>query len=157
MDWPAIVKEIIAGGTHIAVLITVIIIPLMVGLALLTDSRLLDRAVGFTHPIMKRLNLSSRAAFPLMAGLFFGIVFGSGVIISFANDGSLTKRDLMLVLVFLGVCHSIIEDTLIFIALGANWWVLISCRFFLAALAALTASFILPTRPEAVKHRDSNS
>ena len=150
MDWPAILKEIIAGGTRIAVLITAIIIPLMVGLALLTDSRLLDRVVGFTHPIMKRLNLSNQAAFPLMAGLFFGIVFGSGVIISFAKDGSLTKRDLMLVLVFLGVCHSVIEDTLIFIALGANWWVLISCRFFLAGLAAFIASLILPAKPVAV-------
>ena len=150
MDWPVILKEIIAGGTRIAVLITAIIIPLMVGLALLTDSRLLDRVVGFTHPIMKRLSLSNQAAFPLMAGLFFGIVFGSGVIISFAKDGSLTKRDLMLVLVFLGVCHSVIEDTLIFIALGANWWVLISCRFFLAGLAAFIASLILPAKPVAV-------
>ncbi len=80
-----------------------------------------------------------------------GLVFGAGVIISFANDGTLTKRDLILVLVFLGICHSIIEDTLIFAALGANLWVLISCRFILAALAAFAVSFVLPSRPDAVK------
>jgi len=151
LDWQVILQEIITGGAHIAVLVPAIIIPLMIVLALLTDSRLLDRGVVFIQPVMQRLSLSSRAAFPLLAGFFLGIVFGSGVIISFANDGTLTKRDLILVLIFLGICHSIVEDTLIFAALGANWWVLISCRFVLAALATFAVSFVLPSRPDAVK------
>jgi hypothetical protein len=151
LDWQVIFQEIITGGAHIAVLVPAIIIPLMVVLELLTDTRLLDRGVGFIQPVMQRLNLSGRVAFPLLAGLFLGIVFGSGVIISFANDGTLTKRDLVIVLVFLGVCHSIIEDTVIFTALGANWWVLISCRLVLAAFAAIAVSFVVPLRPEAVK------
>jgi len=119
----------------------------MLGLALLKDSRLLDRAAGFLQPVMQRLKLSNNAAYPLLAGLFLGIVFGSGVIISFAKDGSLTKRDLMLVLVFLGICHSIVEDTVVFIALGANWWVLIGARIFLAALAAFAVSILLRPKP----------
>jgi len=151
LDWQVILQEIITGGARIAVLVPAIIIPLMVVLALLTDTRLLDRGVGFIQPVMQRLNLSNRVAFPLLAGLFLGIVFGSGVIISVAKDGTLTKRDLILVLVFLGICHSVIEDTLIFAALGANWWVLISCRFVLAVLAALAVSFVLPSRPDPVK------
>ena len=151
MDWQVILREIITGGAHIAVLVPAIIIPLMIVLALLTDSRLLDRGVVFIQPVMQRLNLSSRVAFPLLAGFFLGIVFGSGVIISFANDGTLTKRDLILVLIFLSICHSIVEDTLIFAALGANWWVLISCRFVLAALAAFAVSLVLPSRADAVK------
>ena len=150
MDWRVILQEIITGGAHIAVLVPAIIIPLMIVLALLTDSRLLDRGVVLIQPVMQRLSLSSRAAFPLLAGFFLGIVFGSGVIISFANDGTLTKRDLILVLIFLSICHSIVEDTLIFAALGANWWVLISCRLVLAALAAFAVSLVLP-RPDAIK------
>ena len=150
MDWPLIIREILANSVHITVLLTAIIIPLMVGLALLKDSHLLDRAAGFLQPLMQRLKLSNRAAYPLLAGLFLGIIFGSGVIIAFAGDGSLTKRDLTLVLVFLGICHSIIEDTVVFIALGANWWVLISVRFLLAALAAFAVSFLLRPKRGAV-------
>jgi hypothetical protein len=151
LDWQLVFQEIITGGTRIVILVPAIIIPLMIVLALLTDTRLLDIGVGLIQPVMQRLSLSNRVAFPLLAGLFLGIVFGSGVIISFANNGTLTKRDLIIVLVFLGICHSIIEDTLIFAALGANWWVLISCRFVLAALAAYAVSFMLPARLDAVK------
>ncbi len=151
MDWQVIVQEIVTGGARIVLLVPAIIIPLMVVIALLTDTRLLDRGVDFIQPVMKRLKLSGRVAFPLLAGLFLGIVFGSGVIISFANEDTLTKRDLIIVLVFLGICHSVIEDTLIFAALGANWWVLISIRFVLAALAAFAVSFMLPARLGTVK------
>jgi len=149
LDWPLIIREILINSVRITLLLAAIIIPLMVALALLRDARLLDRAAGLLQPILKRLKISNRAAFPLLAGFFLGIVIGSGVIIAFAREGSLTKRDLMLVLVFLGICHSIIEDTLIFVALGANWWVLISARLLLAALAALLVSFFLQPNPAA--------
>jgi len=151
LDWQLILQEIITGGARVTDLVPAIIIPLMVVLALLTDTRLLDRGVEFIQPVMRRLNLSNRVAFPLLAGLFLGIVFGSGVIIAVAKDGTLTKRDLVIVLVFLGICHSVIEDAVIFAALGANWWVLISCRFVLAAFAAFAVSFVVPLGPVEIK------
>ena len=150
MDWPLIISEILTNSIRITLLVSAVIIPLMLGLALLNDSRLLDRAAGFLQPVMQRLTLSNNAAYPLLAGLFLGIVFGSGVILAFAKDGSLTKRDLMLVLVFLGICHSIIEDTVVFIALGANGWVLVCARFLLAALAAFAVSLLMRPKPAAV-------
>jgi Fe2+ transport system protein B len=155
LNWPLIIREILTNSVRITLLVTAIIIPLMLALALLKDSRLLDRAAAFLRPVMQRLTLSNNAAYPLLAGLFLGIVFGSGVILSFAKDGSLTKRDLMLVLVFLGICHSIIEDTVVFIALGANGWVLIFARFFLASLAAGAVSILIRPKPD-VLTIDSN-
>ena len=157
MDWPLIIRQILISSARITLLLAAIIIPLMVGLALLRDARLLDRAAGLLQPILKRLTLSNRAAFPLLAGFFLGIVIGSGVIITFTREGSLTKRDLMLVLVFLGICHSVIEDTLIFIALGANWWVLISARILLAGFAAFLVSFFLQPKSAAAKVNKFNS
>jgi len=150
MDWPLIIQEILTNSVRITLLLTGIIVPLMVGLAVLKDSRLLDRAARLLQPLMQRLKLSDNAAYPLLAGLFLGIIFGSGVILSFARDGSLTKRDLMLVLVFLGICHSIIEDTVVFIAIGANGWVLIGARFLLAAIAAFFVSLLLRPKPVAL-------
>jgi len=151
LNWPLILREILINSVRITLLLGAIIIPLMVALALLRDARLLDRAAGFLQPVLKRLNITNRAAFPLLAGFFLGIVIGSGVIIAFAREGSLTKRDLMLVFAFLGICHSIIEDTLIFVALGANWWVLISARLLLAVFAAGLVAFFLQSKSPAAK------
>lgn len=140
MDWLFIIKEILIGSGRIALLVSIIIIPLMLLLAVLKDSHVLERATLLIEPVMKRFSLSDKAAFPVLAGLLLGLVYGSGVIISFAKDGILTKRDLGLVLVFLGVCHAVIEDNVIFISLGANAWVLIITRFFMALLAAFVFS-----------------
>ena len=82
----------------------------------------------------------------LVAGLLLGVVFGSGVLLSFSKDRSLTKRDLILVLVFLSVCHSVIEDTVIFVALGVNAWFLIVFRFLLAVFATFLVACLLGRR-----------
>ncbi len=78
MDWQVILREIITGGAHIAVLVPAIIIPVMVVLALLADARLLDRGVGFIQPAMRQLNLSNRMAFPLLVGLFWDLSSARG-------------------------------------------------------------------------------
>lgn len=148
MDWLALFHEILAGGLRIGLLVTAIIVPISLGLSLLKDAHLLDRAAASVGPVLRRFRLPGPAAFPLLAGLFLGIVFGSGVILSFAREGSLKKGDLLILLVFLGVCHSIIEDTLIFVALGANGWVLMGLRFLLAFLAAFIVSHLLRERPK---------
>ncbi len=148
MDWLLIIKEMLIGSGRIALLVSVIIIPLMLLLAVLKDSGILDRATLLIEPAMKRFGLSNKAAFPILAGLLLGIVYGSGVIISFAKDRTLTKRDLGLVLVFLGVCHGVIEDNVIFISLGASAWILIFSRFFMALLAAFAVSIFFHPKPE---------
>ena len=43
MDWQVVLQELVTNGARIAILVPAIIIPLMVVLALLTDSRLLEQ------------------------------------------------------------------------------------------------------------------
>jgi len=42
------------------------------------------------------------------------------------------KREAFLIMLFLSICHAIIEDTLIFVVIGANGIILVAIRFFLA-------------------------
>lgn len=112
--------------------IALIVIPLMIVLQFIQELKLLDKCSFLFAPFAKLLGISKHASLPLLAGLFFGIAYGSGVIIQTAKDGLMTKRECYLVIIFLAVCHSFFEDNLLFVAIGANPYILFIGRLFLA-------------------------
>lgn len=123
----------------------VIIIPIMICMEILKDLKILDRLTTKLHWTVKPFGLPQAAVFPLLVGLVLGLSYGAGFIIQAAKDGALTKRDLYLVSLFLVINHSMFEDTLLFAALGANAWLLITFRFVTSVIITLVVSkFVLP-------------
>ncbi len=78
------------------------------------------------------MGVSEDSAFPLAIGLVFGLAYGAGVIIKSSKDGNLDKRSLILVSIFLACCHAVFEDTLLFVTIGANGWMLLTIRIITA-------------------------
>ena len=66
-------------------------------------------------------------------------VTGAGILIREVDAGHLDRRDVFFIATFLMICHSIIEDALIFVIFGANYWVIVGVR----VAAAFIISFIL--------------
>ncbi|WP_129599909.1 nucleoside recognition domain-containing protein [Anaerophilus nitritogenes] len=129
-----ILKEGIIGSLKSVYTIAVIVIPLMVILQLAKDYHILNKiAEKFTF-ITKLFSISKEAIVPLLVGLIFGISYGAGVIIQSSKEGNLTKVDLVLLITFLVTCHAIFEDTLVFVAVGANGYILLGLRLFMAIL-----------------------
>jgi len=69
---------------------------------------------------------------PLITGVIIGLTYGAGVIIHSIRSSNMDKREAFLIMLFLSICHAIIEDTLIFVVIGANGIILVAIRFFLA-------------------------
>ena len=80
------------------------------------------------------LGIGSGGFVPLVTGIIIGITYGSGVIIHSIRESNISKREAFLILLFLSICHAIIEDTLIFVVIGAEGLILVAIRFFLAIL-----------------------
>ena len=78
-----------------------------------------------------------------MGGFFLGITYGSGLILPFTKDNSITKKDLLIIFIFLSLCHGMVEDTLIFMAIGANGLFLVLFRVILALLSVIVMMNIL--------------
>ncbi len=109
-----------------------ILIPLMIGLEYLEHFGLLNRISAVFEPFFRLLTFPRQAVFPLVVGLFVGLLYGAAVIIEYARNGVLTRRDVMLMGVFLCLNHSIIEDNLIFAVLGAGYFEILAIRFVTA-------------------------
>lgn len=74
------------------------------------------------------------ASFSIIAGLILGITYGAGILINEAKSGALSKKEIFYIGTFLMICHSIIEDTLLFVIFGANYWILVLVRLVYAII-----------------------
>jgi len=86
------------------------------------------------HYIKEKLfkNKKISTPFSIITGLILGITYGAGILIQ--EKSNLSKKDILFVGTFLMICHSLIEDVALFVIFGANIWVLIFIRLFLAII-----------------------
>lgn len=134
MDWNLFAVEAARGSALNVLIMASIIIPIMIMLEIARDLRVLDRFSNKAAPALKIFGMSPEAAYPLLAGFVFGISYGAGVLIEAARSGRISWKDMFLVNVFLSACHAIIEDTALFIAMGANPLVIIVGRLVMAVI-----------------------
>lgn len=105
-----------------------------------------DGVITLLRPLTFMHGLPKKASFMWMAGILFGLAYGSGVLIAEAQTGRVDKDSLVRLNLSLGISHSLIEDTLLFVAIGASlFWVLIPRMVAAAVMVwiyALAMSFL---------------
>ena len=89
--------------------------------------------------LMQRYTQKVNTSFSIIVGQLLGITYGAGILIREANNGHLDRRDVFFIATFLMICHSIIEDALLFVLFGANYWVIVGVRI----IVAVCVSFLL--------------
>lgn len=114
-------------------------------LALLLLMKVLER-LGITRaltrllePLLEAMGMSAAAAPVTIVGMTLGISFGGGLIIQEARSGKLSRRDVFSSLALMALCHSLIEDTLLMVVLGAH----VSGVFWGRLIFALVVAFVI--------------
>ena len=129
--------------------IYVIILGLMALLAVLRRLGIERLMHALLAPPLRLLGIGREAANTTIIGLTLGLSFGAGLLIRDAESGRLGARDAYLTLCFLGLCHSLIEDTLLVMLLGAHlsavlWGRLLFAFILMGILARLPSLPALP-------------
>ncbi|HHD63069.1 MAG TPA: nucleoside recognition protein [Desulfobulbaceae bacterium] len=124
--------------------LALIVVPLMIGMQILDDLRILEKISIKLERIVRFLGISGAGAFPLVVGLVFGLAYGAGMIIHYARQGQLSRRELQLIVIFLSINHSVFEDTLLFVAIGANGLLILFIRFSAAITITIFMNKLLP-------------
>ena len=151
MDWSRVFVETFNSSYSTILRITLIVIPLLILIECLKDMGWLEKIATRSHGITKLFGLPGESAIGLIVGLFTGIVFGSGVIMQVQEEAKMTKTQMNVLFLFIGICHGIIEETVVFTAVGANGFVVFTSR--LAAAIVFTFAYMWITR--AVNRRTS--
>ncbi len=93
------------------------------------------KSTRFMQEYTRKVNTS----FSIIVGQLLGITYGAGILIREVNDGHLSRENVFYIATFLMICHSIIEDALLFVLFGASYWVIVTVRL----IAAFFFSFVL--------------
>ena len=83
----------------------------------------------------------------MATALFIGLAYGAGVVTKCAGR-HLRRSQLTLALLFIGLFHGMIEDTLIFVSVGGNGLILLGLRAAIALAVTVAVGFWLSRREQ---------
>ncbi|QKV18311.1 nucleoside recognition domain-containing protein [Oricola thermophila] len=119
----------------------VILVALSWGLDILRATGVLNLMMKVLSPALRPVGIKGEAEHLTAVGLFLGISYGAGLLIREARSGAVSPRQVFLSCTFMGFAHSVIEDTLVVMAIGADIGGVLFGRlvFALVAIAAVAA------------------
>jgi len=120
-----------------------IVVPLMIILEVAREFKVLDKLTKWLYPVVRPIGFKRDSIYPLLAGVIFGLSYGGGVLIGESKSGRVSANQIFLVALFLGMFHSIFEDTLLFTSVGANGFIILGVRIAVAFVVVYMASLLL--------------
>lgn len=134
-DWSVYVW----GLAETMLMMLVVLLLLSWSLEVLKITGILGLMMKGIEPVLRLAGIKGEAGHLTAIGLFLGISYGAGLLIREARSGVTAPRQIFLSCVFMGFAHSIIEDTLLMVSLGADIYSTLIGRvvFAIGATAAL--------------------
>ena len=111
-------------------MIFLIILSLMILLRILKNTGALEKINKFFKPGLEFLGMSKNAAILPIIGMTLGLAYGGGTIVKEAKNKIISKKDVFLSLSFMDLSHSLIEDTLLTLSIGATIFAIFFGRIF---------------------------
>jgi hypothetical protein len=81
--------------------------------------------------------MSKNVAPLAIIGITLGLAYGGGIILRETKSNNLTKKDTFLSLSMMGLSHSLIEDTLLLLTIGASLFGILMGRFLFTILVMM--------------------
>jgi len=140
------------GQLRALAMIFLIILALMALLRILKALGIERLMHAVLAPLLRMIGIGREATNITIIGFTLGLSIGAGLLIREARTGRLSRRDIFLTMAFLGLCHSVIEDTLLILLMGADLsailWIRLIFAILVTALLARLGRLIPVAQPE---------
>ena len=133
-------------SSSLVLIITIILIvtALMVLQRVLEEFGWMHRIAHILSPLMRLFGLPTGCSLLWLTGNVVGMAYGAAIMIDEVEQGRLTRHEANLVNHHLGVSHSLLEDTMLFVAMGISFWWIFLTRLALAMIAVWTMRIVKP-------------
>lgn len=116
-------------STSVTLIITIVTIvsALMILQKLLEEYNLFDVISRPLSPFMRLFGMPRQASFLWIVGNVVGLAYGGAIMIEQTENGILNRKEANVLNHHLAVSHSLLEDTLLYGALGISmWWIVLT-------------------------------
>lgn len=120
------------SSLKIALLIASIVFLLNFLYNLLDTYRLIPKLSKLVEPILRLFGLPVSTAFLWIIAYIVGLSYGGALMIDQMQEGKVTRREASLLNYHLALSHSVLEDNILFVALGVSIWWILGVRFVFA-------------------------
>ena len=134
-SWSMLFTQWLSSSLVLIITIILIVSALMVLQRVLEEFGWMHRIAHILSPIMRLFGLPSGCSLLWLTGNVVGMAYGAAIMIDEVEQGRLTRHEANLVNHHLGVSHSLLEDTMLFVAMGISFWWIVLTRLALAMTA----------------------
>lgn len=118
-DLPAALGQWSVSTLQLSLIITMILCTLMICIHLLRKLGVIELLAGTFSPLMRVFGLPRETSFLWLVCNLLGLTYGAAVLLEEERSGLLTRSDGDLLNHHVAISHSILEDTMVFVAVGA--------------------------------------
>ena len=137
-SWGMLFMQWLSSSLVLIVTIVLIVTALMMLQRVLEEFGWMHRIAHLLSPLMRLFGLPSGCSLLWLTGNVVGMAYGAAIMIDEVEQGRLTRHEANLVNHHLGVSHSLLEDTMLFVAMGISFWWIFLTRLALAMIAVWT-------------------
>ncbi len=143
---PDVLLAWLKSSLGISLLITTIVFSLNLLYRALEAYNIIPRLSKGVEPLLKLFGLPPSTSFLWLIGSIVGLAYGGALMIDQMKEGKVTRTEANLLNHHLAVSHSVLEDNLLFVALGVSIWWILATRLVLAWLVVWIRRGIIKAR-----------
>lgn len=134
------------SSLQVMLLIAVIVFSLNLLYSLLGAYRLIPKLSKGIEPLLRFFGLPASTGFLWLIGYIVGLAYGGALMMDQMKEGKVNRTDADLLNYHLAMSHSILEDNLLFVALGVSVWWILGVRLSVAWLVVWGRRIVLKWR-----------